>query len=65
MDRGVRQTTVHRVIKSWTRLKPLSNQACIVLEKYSSTTVGIQGLASCEQARITDWRKEKGWETES
>ena len=35
------------------------------LEKYSSTstTAGIQGLASSEQARIvTDWGRERRWE---
>ena len=32
------------------------------LEKYS-TTAGIQGLASSEQAnRVTDWRRERRWE---
>ena len=25
-------------------------------------TAGIQGLASSEQARITDWRRERRWE---
>ena len=31
MDRGAWQATVHRVAKSWTRLKRLSNHACIAL----------------------------------
>ena len=31
MDRGAWRTTVHRVTKSWTRLKQLSTQACRVL----------------------------------
>ena len=35
------------------------------LEKYNKrTTAGIQGLASCEQARVTtDWSRERRWET--
>ena len=30
MDRGAWQATVHRVAKSWTRLKQLSTDACLV-----------------------------------
>ena len=33
------------------------------IKKYSSTTPGIQKLASSEQARrVTDWRRERRWE---
>ena len=29
MDREARQATVHRIAKSWTRLKQLSTHACV------------------------------------
>ena len=33
------------------------------MSMHASTTAGIQGLASTEQARrVSGWRKERGWE---
>ena len=34
IDRGDWQSTVHRVAKSWTQVKPLSMHTCIVLYIY-------------------------------
>ena len=59
MDRGVLQTTVHGVTKSWTRLKPLSTCSCIDIQNiiYLRTLPPTLISEQCSQLSHRELRK--------
>ena len=58
MDRGAWWAAVHRVTKSWTRLKQLTLYACITMSRASLLTQVVNNLPAMQET----WVQSLGWE---